>query len=288
MLTTMLHPELVTKLVLWNIVGGVYGTYVLGAHYVLPSIQAVRSLGVEGLLSVPEWQERIADNPANRERLLGEDADQFLKVMLRWLNAFVVKPGQTIPGVDDEWFDRITVPTLIIRGGEDDWNHPKRTSLEVGLLDPGVRSHRPTLARGCVGTRFAGQGAGKGEAVQHVRHVGAGGAGDSRVPRPLNRLAPPLRQPVSSPRRPGRSGRRCQRPPRGRRTGTAGGWRPVARRLRPVPSSSRIRTRADSSGSCSKPFCQSGLSNPGWNTASPANVSASPPDSTRTMLWPGV
>jgi 2-hydroxy-6-oxonona-2,4-dienedioate hydrolase len=134
MLTAMLYPDLVTKLVLWNIVGGGYGTFVLGHVYVLPSIQAVRGLGIGGLLSVAEWQERIADNPANRERLLRLDVDEFLKVMLRWLNAFVTKPGQTIPGVDDELFDRITVPTLIIRGGQDDWNHPKRTSLEVGCL----------------------------------------------------------------------------------------------------------------------------------------------------------
>lgn len=134
MLTAMLYPEVVTKLALWNIVGGVYGTFVLGYVYALPSIQAVRSQGIDGLLSLPEWQDRIADNPANQTRLLGLQAEEFLKVMLRWLNAFVVKPGQTIPGVDDAEFDRITVPTLIIRGGEDDWNHPKRTSLEVGCL----------------------------------------------------------------------------------------------------------------------------------------------------------
>ncbi len=30
MLTTMLYPELVKKLVVWNIVGGVYGSFVLG------------------------------------------------------------------------------------------------------------------------------------------------------------------------------------------------------------------------------------------------------------------
>ncbi len=29
-LTTMLYPEMVTKLVVWNIVGGVYGSFVLG------------------------------------------------------------------------------------------------------------------------------------------------------------------------------------------------------------------------------------------------------------------
>jgi 2-hydroxy-6-oxonona-2,4-dienedioate hydrolase len=134
MLTTMLHPELVTKLALWNIVGGVYGTFVLGYHYSLPTIQAVRLGGIDALLNLPEWQERVAENPGNRARLLSQDADEFARLMLRWLNAFVVRPGQTIPGVDDELFDRITVPTLIIRGGEDDWNHPKRTSLEVSCL----------------------------------------------------------------------------------------------------------------------------------------------------------
>jgi hypothetical protein len=57
--------------------------------------------------------------------------------MLRWLNAYVSKPGQTIPGVEDDLFDRIRVPTLIIRGGEHDLSHPKRTSLEVSCLIEG-------------------------------------------------------------------------------------------------------------------------------------------------------
>jgi 2-hydroxy-6-oxonona-2,4-dienedioate hydrolase len=139
MLTAMLYPELVTKLVVWNIVGGVYGTFVLGSYYVIPSILAVRGSGIEGLLKVPEWRERIEENPNNKQRILDLDRDEFLKVMLRWLNAFVPKPGQTIPGVDDEMFDRIAVPTLIIRGGENDWDHPKRTSLEVSCLIKGSK-----------------------------------------------------------------------------------------------------------------------------------------------------
>ncbi len=137
MLTTMLYPEIARKLVVWNIVGGVYGTYALGAHYIVPNIRPVNTLGMKGLLHLREWKERIAENPANEERILSFDPDEFVKVMLRWLNAFVSKPGQTIPGVDDEMFDNITVPTLIIRGGENDWDHPKRTSLEVSCLIKG-------------------------------------------------------------------------------------------------------------------------------------------------------
>lgn len=137
MLTTILYPELVSKLVLWNIVGGIYGTFNLGAHYVLPSLQVARGLGVEGLPRMREWRELIEANPTNRERLLALDRDEFVKLSLRWLNAYVAKPGQTVPGVDDELFDRITVPTLIIRGGAQDLDHPKRTSLEVHCLIAG-------------------------------------------------------------------------------------------------------------------------------------------------------
>src|ERR1700716_1797325 len=139
MLTTMLYPEIVTKLVVWNIVGGIYGTFVLGSYYIVPSILAVRGLGMQGVVKVAEWRERIEQNPANEQRLLDFDTDEYLKLMLRWLNAFVSKPGQTIPGVDDEMFDNITVPTLIIRGGENDMAHPKRTSLEVSCLIKGSK-----------------------------------------------------------------------------------------------------------------------------------------------------
>jgi 2-hydroxy-6-oxonona-2,4-dienedioate hydrolase len=139
MLTTMLYPDLVTKLVVWNIVGGVYGTFVLGSYYVVPNILAVRGRGMDAVAATSEWRECIEQNPANKQRFLDFNADEFLKVMLRWLNAFVSKPGQTIPGVDDEMFDKIKVPTLIIRGGENDLDHPKRTSLEVSCLIKGSK-----------------------------------------------------------------------------------------------------------------------------------------------------
>ncbi|MGW0160726.1 alpha/beta fold hydrolase [Mycobacterium sp. NPDC003323] len=161
MITTMLYPEIVRKLVVWNIVGGVYGSFVLGGHYVIPSILAVRGLGIEGLLNVAEWRERIDQNPDNRQRILDLDADAYLKVMLRWLNAFVPKPGQTIPGVPDEMFENITVPTLIIRGGENDWDHPKRTSLEVSCLIKGstlIDPPWPEDAWERAGERFAQSG----------------------------------------------------------------------------------------------------------------------------------
>ncbi len=140
MLTTMLYPEIVTKLVVWNIVGGVYGTFALGSYYVMPTIHAARGPR-DGRVrcACRSGKSCIAANPRNKDRILAHDSDEFLKVMLRWLNAYVSKPGQTIPGVPDEMFDNIKVPTLIIRGGENDWDHPKRTSLEVSCLIKGSK-----------------------------------------------------------------------------------------------------------------------------------------------------
>ena len=144
MLTAILYPELVSKLVLWNIVGGIYGSFFLGSYYVIPSIVAVRGLGgggigMEALLTMPEWQQRIIANPNNRQRLLDMDSNEFLGVMKRWLTAYVPKTGQTLPGVDDELFERITVPTLIFRGSDSDWDHPRRTSVDVSCLIQGSR-----------------------------------------------------------------------------------------------------------------------------------------------------
>jgi len=63
--------------------------------------------------------------------------------MERWLDAFVPKPNEAIPGVPDWEFATIKVPTLVIRGGEDDYDHPKRTSLEVHALIKGSRLIEP-------------------------------------------------------------------------------------------------------------------------------------------------
>ena len=161
MLTTMLYPDIVRKLVVWNIVGGVYGAFALGAYYVMPTIHAARALGMQGPLRLPEWKELIEANPRNKDRILAQDSDEFLKVMLRWLNAYVSKPGQTIPGVPDEMFDEIKVPTLIIRGGENDWDHPKRTSLEVSCLIKGSKLIDPPWPEDAwerAGEKFAASG----------------------------------------------------------------------------------------------------------------------------------
>ena len=66
MLTTMLYPELVTKLVVWNIVGGVYGSFVLGGHYIMPSILAVRGTRHQGPAARPRMEGAHRGEPRQR------------------------------------------------------------------------------------------------------------------------------------------------------------------------------------------------------------------------------
>jgi 2-hydroxy-6-oxonona-2,4-dienedioate hydrolase len=144
---TIMWPELVRKLAVWTIVGGTYSSMSLAGVYVLNELRTVRSKGIEGVIDMAgqagSWADLVAVNPRNRERLLAVGSDDFERVMNRWLDAYVPKPNEAIPGVPDWEFAQIGVPTLIVRGGERDFDHPKRTSMEVHCLINGSRLVEP-------------------------------------------------------------------------------------------------------------------------------------------------
>lgn len=144
---TIMYPELVAKLAVWHIVGGVYSQLSLAGVYILNELRTVRALGIEGVTQLTggagSWSDLVAVNPRNKNRLLAIGAEEFERVMNRWLEAFVPKPTEPIPGIADSEFKQIKVPTLIIRGGAGDADHPKRTSMEVSCLIKGSRLIEP-------------------------------------------------------------------------------------------------------------------------------------------------
>ena len=74
---------------------------------------------------------------ANGVATIIADASGLTKAESEALERELHDSAMAIPGVEDELFDNIKVPTLIIRGGENDLDHPKRTSLEVSCLIKG-------------------------------------------------------------------------------------------------------------------------------------------------------
>jgi 2-hydroxy-6-oxonona-2,4-dienedioate hydrolase len=144
---TLMWPELVRKLAVWSIVGGTYSTMALAGAYVMTELQTVRSRGIEGIIELDNgpfsWAAMIRQNPGNAERLRAIGTEEFERVMTRWLDAYVPKPNEPIPGVSDWEFAAISCPTLIVRGGERDYDHPKRTSFEIHALIEGSRLVEP-------------------------------------------------------------------------------------------------------------------------------------------------
>jgi 2-hydroxy-6-oxonona-2,4-dienedioate hydrolase len=144
---TMMWPELVSRLGVWSIVGGTFSSMSLAGVYVLNELRTVRAKGIEGILELGGpaggWDDLVRANPRNRERLLALGADEFERVMTRWLDAYVPKANEPIPGVPDYEFEAVHVPTLIIRGGRSDFDHPARTSFDVHTLIKGSKLIEP-------------------------------------------------------------------------------------------------------------------------------------------------
>lgn len=138
----LMYPEKVRKLGLWCIVGGSYATMNLARVYVMEELKTVRAQGIEAVAALKGatgfgWAGLIEANPRNRERLLSVGSEGFERLMDRWLEAYIPKPNEAVPGVADWELKSLEIPTLIIRGGERDFDHPKRTSYEVHSLIAG-------------------------------------------------------------------------------------------------------------------------------------------------------
>jgi pimeloyl-ACP methyl ester carboxylesterase len=162
----MMYPELVSRVAVWHIVGGVYSQLALAGVYIMGELRTVRSEGIEGVMKMGgpagSWSDLVAVNPRNKDRLVAIGAEEFERVMNRWLEAFVPKPTEPIPGVPDSEFEKIKVPTLIVRGGAGDYDHPKRTSLEVHSLIRGSRLIEPPWPEDAWEQAARNVGAGKG------------------------------------------------------------------------------------------------------------------------------
>jgi pimeloyl-ACP methyl ester carboxylesterase len=128
LLTAVHHPELVSKLAMWWISGGVYGSMVLGVHYCGESIRAAWSGGMDAVIALPEWAEVLERNPRNRRRFLDLDPQTFIATLERWMLVYCPDPAATVPGLADDELAGFDVPTLIFRSGASDPHHTRATS----------------------------------------------------------------------------------------------------------------------------------------------------------------
>jgi pimeloyl-ACP methyl ester carboxylesterase len=143
LLTVLRNPDVADKLAVWWITGGFFSLLSLSNYYCGGPWQAAKRGGMEAVVALPEFQENLAKNPANRERMLAMDPDDFAAVMERWGPHFLQPEDSPVPGLMAADFARIQVPTLILRSSATDLSHARRTTEWVHELVAGSRLVEP-------------------------------------------------------------------------------------------------------------------------------------------------
>jgi pimeloyl-ACP methyl ester carboxylesterase len=143
LLTAARHPEVAAGLAMVWISGGTYGLMGLALVYCGESIRAAWRGGMEAVVKLPEWNEVLERNPANRERFLSLDPRAFIETLERWMEAYCPNPNALVPGMPDDQYPRVTVPTLIFRSGVSDPHHTRATSERLHELMVGSHLVEP-------------------------------------------------------------------------------------------------------------------------------------------------
>jgi pimeloyl-ACP methyl ester carboxylesterase len=114
LLFALRHPEAVRALLLWRVTGGPFTAQRLAHNYYGQFIEAAQQGGMPAVCDTEFFRERIANNPANRGRLLGLDAQRFINVMAHWREYFLRDADLPVIGASAEALGSITVPTCVI------------------------------------------------------------------------------------------------------------------------------------------------------------------------------
>jgi len=136
-LTYLRHPDAVRALFLMRLTGGEFAAGRLPEMYYGQFIKAAREGGMAAVCATEQYQERIAANPANRERLMRMDPKRYVEVMSNWLAIFTRGPVAPMYGVTDAQLASIRVPSIVIPGN--DKTHSMPCGRAIQRLIPGSR-----------------------------------------------------------------------------------------------------------------------------------------------------
>jgi pimeloyl-ACP methyl ester carboxylesterase len=134
------HPEAVRGLLLFRVTGGAFAAQRLPENYYGQFIRAAREGGMAAVCATPQYQERIAANPANRERLMRMDPARYIEIMSRWRELFVAGAHLPVMGVSEAELGSISAPTIVIPGN--DKTHDSESGRVAARLIPGAELHQ--------------------------------------------------------------------------------------------------------------------------------------------------
>jgi pimeloyl-ACP methyl ester carboxylesterase len=136
-ITYLRHPDAVRALFLMRLTGGEFAAGRLPEMYYGQFIRAAREGGMAAVCATEQYRERIAANPANRERLMRMNPRRYIEVMSNWLAIFTRGPVAPMYGVTKAQLGSIRVPSVVIPGN--DKTHSMSCGREIQRLIPGSR-----------------------------------------------------------------------------------------------------------------------------------------------------
>jgi pimeloyl-ACP methyl ester carboxylesterase len=135
MLVYLRHPEVVRGLLLMRITGGDFAAGRLPEMYYGQFIRAAQEGGMQAVCATEQYQERIKANPANRDRLMAMDPQNYIRVMSHWLDLFLQGPRKPVLGMTEDSLRSIAVPTIVVPGN--DKTHASANGRAAAALIPG-------------------------------------------------------------------------------------------------------------------------------------------------------
>lgn len=139
LLTALRHPADVRGLLLWRVTGGAYAAERLVQNYYTQFVDAARAGGMEAVCRSEHFSEVIANNPANRARLLAIEPQRFIAVMEDWRRAFNEGARHPVIGVSPAQLRSLTMPACIVPGN--DRVHPRGPGQAAHRLMPASEYH---------------------------------------------------------------------------------------------------------------------------------------------------
>jgi pimeloyl-ACP methyl ester carboxylesterase len=139
------HPDALRGLLLWRVTGGQHAVDKLSENYYGQYIKLAQAGGMQAVADSEHFAEMIAARAQNRERLMKTDANEFIKVMTAWRDAFLKSSTLPIVGASEAQLNAIVAPACLIAGN--DVIHTPATARKTARLIPNSELHEDVVEK---------------------------------------------------------------------------------------------------------------------------------------------
>jgi pimeloyl-ACP methyl ester carboxylesterase len=133
------HPDALRGLLLWRVTGGAFAAESLAETYYGAFIKAAQAGGMAAVCASEHFAACIRARPSNRDRLIGMDPAEFIRVMSLWRDDFLRSASLPVIGATEAQLASIKAPTCLIAGN--DRIHAPKAARNLSRLIPNSEFH---------------------------------------------------------------------------------------------------------------------------------------------------